>query len=279
MRLPPGPEVTRLTAGIGAQLRGIDLRAGTDPALVRLLRTAVAEHHVVVLRDQFLSAEHLAGLAEAFGPILPSPIQIATGTPSAARCGVSTIEDTAERPPAGFPWHTDLSWTAEPPHYGFLSALTIPAYGGDTLWASTAAIFDALSSADQEACRRSTILHAPDETLLASVARHHGPAAADRLRREHPGHEHALVGRNRSTGREHVFLSPLYARRVDGPAAAHGSPLSRLNSMLDDPHLQLRWRWRVGDLAIWDETSTCHRALTDHHPQRRVMRRCVTGAS
>jgi taurine dioxygenase len=46
--------------------------------------------------------------------------------------------------------------------------------------------------------------------------------------------------------------------------------------MLDDPEFQVRWRWRAGDLAIWDEPSTCHRALTDHFPQRRVMRRCVT---
>ena len=67
-------------------------------------------------------------------------------------------------------------------------------------------------------------------------------------------------------------------RRIVGPAGASGQALRELNSMLDDPHVQVRWRWSEGDVVIWDETSTCHRALTDHHPQRRVMRRCVTAA-
>jgi taurine dioxygenase len=78
------------------------------------------------------------------------------------------------------------------------------------------------------------------------------------------------------TGRKGLFLCPLYARRIVGPDGADDRLLTRLHSMLDDPHMQVRWRWRTGDLAIWDETSTCHRALTDHFPQRRVMRRCVT---
>ena len=78
------------------------------------------------------------------------------------------------------------------------------------------------------------------------------------------------------TGRKSLFLCPLYARRIVGPDGADERPARGLHSMLDDPHNQVRWRWQAGDLAIWDETNTCHRALTDHYPQRRVMRRCVT---
>jgi taurine dioxygenase len=48
-----------------------------------------------------------------------------------------------------------------------------------------------------------------------------------------------------------------------------------LRCAIEDPHVQVRWRWRRGDVAIWDETATCHRALTDHFPQSRKMRRCV----
>jgi taurine dioxygenase len=192
---------------------------------------------------------------------------------------VSTIEDTAGRPPAGFPWHTDLSWSTQPPSLGFLNAIVVPDYGGDTLWASTAAIFDQLTRAEQEQCERLTVLHAPDDSLLASVARHHGPVVADRLRDEHPGTEHPLVSIHPVTGLKSLFLSPLYARRIVGPAGADGALLGKLDRMLEDPHMQMRWRWREGDLVIWDETATCHRALTDHQPQRRVMRRCVTGTT
>jgi len=274
--------ISRLSASIGVELRGLDLADATDPldgtddAIIGLLRTAVAEHHVVVLREQFLSAELHAALARSFGPMLPSPVQIATG--STHRGGaVSTIEDTAERPPAGFPWHSDLSWTARPPALGFLSAVQIPAYGGDTIWASTAALFDRLGAALQERCAHLTLVHAPDPALLASVERHHGAAVGERLASTHLGVEHPLVRTHPITGRKSVYLSPLYARGIVGPAGADGRLLVQLHAMLDDPHLQVRWRWREGDFVIWDETSTCHRALTDHFPQRRVMRRCVTG--
>lgn len=269
-------QLTRLTASIGAQLDEIDARTGISASCVDLIRTALAAHHVVVMRDQFLTEQQFAAFAEAFGPILASPVQIATRSADASRGAVSTIVDSAERPPAGFPWHSDLSWTASPPRFGFLNAVTIPAYGGDTLWASTAAIFDALDPADRARCERSALHHAPDETLLASVARHHGAAIADGLRRAHQGFEHPMVGHDPVSGRKHLFLSPLYATHAVGPA--DGSLLADVHAMLDDPHVQLRWRWRAGDLVIWDEASTCHRALTDHYPQRRVMRRCVTGA-
>lgn len=266
---------TRLTGAIGVELGGLDLRAGVDPATLELLRAALAEHHVVVLRDQFLTADEHAAVARAFGPIHRSPVQLATGAGDASGA-VSTIEDTAARPPAGFPWHSDLSWLREPPALGFLSAVLIPPYGGDTIWTSNRALFDALSPERQRRCERSTVLHAPDASLLASLERHHGAVVADRLRREQPGAVHPLVRRHPRTGRRHLFLSPLYATRIDGPAGADDQLLDELHAMLDDPHVQLRWRWREGDLVIWDEAATCHRALTDHHPQRRVMRRCTT---
>ncbi len=270
-----GVVARRLTASIGVELRGIDLGAGVDETVVGVLRAALDAHHVVVLRGQHLSAGDHATLARAFGPIQASPVQLAAGRRGPAG-PVSTIEDTAARPPAGFPWHTDVSWTSEPPAVGFLSAVVIPEFGGDTIWASTAAIYDALPPEVRTLCERSTVVHAPDESLLASVERHHGPEVADRLRRRHPGIEHPLVHAHPRTGRRSLFLCPLYARRIIGPAGVDDRLLARLHSMLDDPHVQVRLRWEAGDLVIWDETSTCHRALTDHHPRRRVMRRCVT---
>lgn len=269
-----GLAMSRLTSSIGVQVYGIDLREGVDDAVVDALRAVVDQHHVAVLRGQYLSAEQHATVAQAFGPIQASPVQLAAGRQRPV-APVSTIEDTAARPPAGFPWHTDVSWTAAPPELGFLSAVVIPEYGGDTIWASTAAIYDALPADVQQLCEASTVLHAPDASLLASVARHHGTEAANRLRQEHPGAEHPLVQTHPRTGRRSLYLCPLYARNIIGPDE---HLLTRLHTMLDDPHVQVRWRWQTGDFVIWDETSTCHRALTDHHPQRRVMRRCVTAS-
>ena len=52
-----------------------------------------------------------------------------------------------------------------------------------------------------------------------------------------------------------------------------------LRSLLDDPNLQCRWRWKLHDVAIWDERCTNHRALSDHYPAHRMIRRCTVGAS
>ncbi|HWL45753.1 MAG TPA: TauD/TfdA family dioxygenase [Ilumatobacter sp.] len=266
------PTVQRITAAIGVEVAGLDLRSPLADAEVRFLRDAVAEHHVVAVRGQFLSAAQLETLAGSFGELVRSPLQRLTNKPA-----VSTIEDTAARPPAGFDWHTDISWAAELPSLGFLNAVTIPPYGGDTLWASTAEIYARLSADERMRFELLSAVHAPDESLLASVARHHGTSVAEQMRQEQPPREQPLVRANRQTGRRSLFLSPLYVERIVGPAGADGALLARLNRMLDDPSVQMRWRWRAGDVVIWDETSTCHRALTDHHPQRRVVRRCVVG--
>ena len=266
------PVLTRITANIGAQIEGLDLSRRLGPTEVDLLRSAIAEHLVVVVRAQFLSASQLADVAGSFAPILRSPVHAVTGD----HRSVSTIEDTATRPPAGFPWHSDFSWMHDAPVLGFLNAVCVPDVGGDTLWASTVAVYDRIAEDERIRCDSLTALHAPDDRLLASIADHHGRAKADQLLTSHPPLERPLVRVHPVTGRRSVFLSPMYMQRIVGPAGADGALLDRLNGQLDEPEVQMRWRWRAGDLVIWDETSTCHRALTDHFPMRRVMRRCVT---
>jgi taurine dioxygenase len=186
------------------------------------------------------------------------------------------IVDDADRPPAGFDWHTDLSWTEAPPSLGILHALESPAFGGDTIWASLADAFTSLPASVQDHCRQLRAAHAPDRTLLESVERHHGPEVAIALRRAHPAVAHPLVRTHPITEEPLLYLSPLYLTHLVGLDRRRGDRLLReLDRTLDDPHLQARWSWRAGDVAIWDEASTCHRALMDHFPQRRVMRRCV----
>jgi alpha-ketoglutarate-dependent taurine dioxygenase len=261
-----------LTSAIGAVVDGIDLTDRLTDGDLRGLRVAIHRHRVVFLRDQHLSLEEHRRLGERLGPLAVSPLHQLLGT---ART-VSTIMDDAEHPPAGFDWHSDLSWTAAPPSLGILSAVEIPSVGGDTLWASLPAALAALPAAMHTTCRELRADHAADATLLESVERHHGPEVAVRLRRANPPVSHPLVRTHPVTGEALLFLSPLYLQRLIGIERRQGDRMLRaLNGLLEDPHVQVRWRWQAGDVAIWDEAATCHRALTDHYPQRRTMRRCV----
>ena len=163
-------------------------------------------------RDQHLDEEQHRTLASQFGALSIHPVGRLTGSGRA----ISVIDDTADRPPAGFDWHTDLSWTIEPPDLGFLSAVVIPPCGGDTLWASGRAIYERLDPGQQRRCRSLRVVHVPDDTLLDTVRRHHGEDIVRRLIAEHPPIEQPLVRRHAATGRPAMWLSPLYATKVVG---------------------------------------------------------------
>lgn len=272
-RTTGGLDVERLTTSIGAVLHGLDLSVPLVDRDVDHLRELVAEHQVVFARGQHLDEEQHRRLASRFGELSIHPVGRLTGSGRA----ISVIDDTTDRPPAGFDWHTDLSWTVEPPDLGLLSAVVIPPCGGDTLWASGRAMYDRLDPAEQRRCRQLRVVHVPDDALLDTVRRHHGEEVVRRLIAAHPPIEQPLVRLHALTGRPALWLSPLYAVRVVGLGDDGGRRLLRsLHRRIQDPEVQARWRWVAGDVAIWDETSTCHRALTDHAPQRRTMRRCTT---
>lgn len=251
----------RLTRAIGVVVDPAEL---DDPDHLRRL---LDEHEVVFARGAHLDPAGLARVAERLGTVTAHPVSGRT---------VSTIVDSPERPPAGFDWHTDLSWTRRPPEVGFLSAVQIPRFGGDTIWASGTAMWERLGPALQRAYAGIEVVHRPDPTLLATVRRHHGDGVADAVAETHTGAVHPLVRRHHRTGRPLLWLSPLYASGVVGlDDRAAGSLLADLARRADDPEVQVRWRWEEGDVAVWDETATCHRALTDHAPQERAMHRCT----
>ena len=266
-------DLERLTGSIGAVVHGVDLSVPLADADADLLRELVAEHQVVFARGQHLDDEQHRALATRFGELSIHPVARLTGSDRS----LSVIDDSVDRPPAGFDWHTDLSWTVEPPALGFLSAVVIPPCGGDTLWASGRAMYERLEPAQRRLCRSLRVVHVPDAALLHTVRRHHGEDVVRRLIDEHPPVEQPLVRLHAETGRPALWLSPLYAVSVVGLDDAGSRRLLRsLHRRIEDPEVQVRWRWAAGDVAIWDETSTCHRALTDHAPQRRTMRRCTT---
>ena len=272
---PAALDIRPLTTSIGATIHDLELRHASDDQVADV-RRAVLRHRVVFLRGQSLDDEALRSVARRFGALARSPLHHLLGRDTTT----SVIEDTAERPPAGFAWHTDLSWIAAPPSLGFLHALEIPAVGGDTIWSNQVAALDSLPDATRDLCLQLRAEHRCDPSLLASVERHHGAEVVTALRRAHAPVTHPLVRCHPETGEGSLFLSPMYLHHLVGVDRRRGAGLlGELDRVLVDPHLQVRWRWAEGDLAIWDERSTCHRALVDHHPQRRRMRRCVVAGT
>ena len=128
----------------------------------------------------------------------------------------STIEDTADSPPDADGWHTDVTWVAEPPAYAVLNAKVIPERGGDTMWASLFAAYDALSPVMQDLCCRLTVRHHSGADFHERVARNMGEEVAERIMAEFPPVEHPLVRTHPVTGRRALFVSGRFMDQIVG---------------------------------------------------------------
>ena len=267
--------MTPLSPAIGALIDGVDLRAPLGDAERDEIQAALWRHLVLFFRGQELSdAEHLA-FARVFGRPNVFPTTAARGLDEP----LEWIVDGPESPPKADLWHTDVAFLAEPPDVAVLCMRETPAAGGDTLWLSLYAVHDALSPAMQELLADlEQDLH-PGPNFEATTTRLFGAEVYRRVADRFQGARHPLVRIHPVTGRPALYLCGAYVRGIAGMHAEESDALlAFLRSRLHDPNAQCRWRWQPHDVAVWDERCTNHRALSDHHPSRRVVRRCTVGA-
>jgi taurine dioxygenase len=269
-----GIEVAPLTTVIGAEIRGVDLRRPLSSTARDAVHDALVRHLVVFFRDQDVSEDEQLAFASQFGP----PVSASITRESDADVNLFvTLEDTADSPPKADRWHTDVPFVREPPNYAVLSMRDTPAVGGDTLWASLYAVYERLSPTMQQALApveleldlgeiRKTIRELYGEEYLRSV-----DAQFEVVR-------HPLVRVHPETGRPALYLC---GDNMVGLAGMHRAEsealLAFLLARLDDPNVQVRWHWEQYDLAMWDERCTNHRAVADHYPSHRKIRRCLVG--
>jgi taurine dioxygenase len=264
--------VAPVAGALGALVDGVDLHHRLDDDTAQLLRAALHEHSVLFFHDQDLSEDEQLVFASTFGPVGQYPLTKMFGGTAMS----STIEDTADSPPDADGWHTDVTWIAEPPAYAILNAKVIPDRGGDTMWSSLLAAYDALSPVMQDLCCRLTVRHHAGPDFRARATRAAGPETAERILAEFPPVEHPLVRTHPVTGRRALFVAGGFMDQIVGMHRDESDALlGFLARHVENPNFCVRWRWSEGDVAVWDEASTNHRALSDHFPAHRVMRRCT----
>lgn len=268
-------DVKPLGGALGAEILGVDV-CDPSPREVEDVYATLLEHEVVFFRNTRLDdAGHLA-LASRFGAPSVFPLSVIMGE---TRPTLQVIHDGPDSEPATDYWHTDVTWTPEPPRAAFLRATIVPDRGGDTMWASMTAAYDALSGPLQEFFGQLQVRH--DNTsfvrgLIAKFGEEAGRPMADRLVASYPAVEHPLIRTHPETGRRAILYGGHFMREVLGLKASESAALlDFLTRHIDHPRFHVRWRWSVGDLAIWDERSTVHRGLSDHYPREREVRRCV----
>ena len=269
--------IRRVAGSLGAELIGIDAANPTDES-VAFVRAALLEHRVVFLRDQHLDYDSEVAFAERFGaltlghPTIPSP----TGQPLLEEI------DSSKGGPAN-KWHTDVTFVERPPAFTFLHGVIIPAVGGDTIWANTVAAYDALPVELRELADTLRIVHtnAHDYAVPASRDESENPlleASRKQFISTVYKTEHPAVRIHPETGEKSLVLGG-FAQSVVGLGPQASRDLIRiLQEYVTRPENTVRWQWRVGDLAIWDNRATQHVAVFDYgDAHRRGERVTVAG--
>ncbi len=271
-----------ITGGIGAELRGVDLKQPISDDLAGALREALDRYLVIVLRDQHLDVDQHRRLAEVFGSPAINPY--ATGMaehPEMTR----VIKEASERTGVfGGGWHSDLTFLETPPNGSILCAIEVPPYGGDTLFTSQCAAWEALPEPLKLLLDGRDAIHvgkpygvkwAPpveQQSMKGSTKRNDPEADKERF--------HPAVLTHPRTGRRSLFLNETYTMRLDGLSEAESAPiLHQIFQHATLPEYGCRLSWTPGMVTIWDNYSTQHYAINDYHGFRREMRRTTFQAT
>jgi taurine dioxygenase len=265
--------ITRLTPAIGAVVEHLNLADLRGDAFSEIER-ALIEHQVLFFREQTLEPAQHRDFAARFGklhihPIYPSHPEVPEVM--VLDTDVTDVTDNAI-------WHTDVTFTETPSMGGVLIARVLPESGGDTLWSSTTAAYAALSAPMQRFLQGLTATHNIIQSFPAERFGRSAEAEArlEKAKRDNPPVSHPVIRTHPVSGKKGLFVQDGFTTHINELTAAESRALlAFLSAHSTRPEFTVRWKWRVGDVAFWDNRVTQHYAVDDYRPARRVMNRAT----
>jgi len=271
-------DVTPMTPTIGAMIQGVDLNNVASDAVYDEIREALWRHHAVFFRDQPIEPEAQVALGHRFGELTRHEF-------------METIDDDGQvqrivQEGYGISpnsrWHTDVTFRAQPNMVGILRAVELPPIGGDTLWCSTGAAFDAMPD--------------PIKTMLLGLDAEHDMFWSRRWKssgeversleseirelEENPISIHPAVINHPVTGRLTLYINSNWTKKFVGVdlELSYGL-IGMLWEWVKKPEFQVRFKWEKDSVALWDNFATQHLATLDYEPHRRTMHRVIAGSA
>ncbi|MFI9556356.1 TauD/TfdA dioxygenase family protein [Nonomuraea endophytica] len=262
-------EIVRLAGNIGAEIRGVDAGSPLADDTAATVRQALLDHKVVFLRDQLLTYDTQVAFARRLG-------DVTLGHPIFESHGKEPLREEMDshKGMRANHWHTDLTFVDRPPAFTILYGVVIPPVGGDTIWANTETAYAGLPPELRDLADRLRIVHSNDSDYAAIYEREGATDAAVRALHESMlskvfETEHPAVRVHPETGNRSLLLGG-FAVSVSGYPRQAGRDLIRvLQEHVTRPENTVRWKWRAGDLAIWDNRATQHYAVFDYGTQHR----------
>ncbi len=267
----PTLDVKRVGASLGAEVSGIDLAQPLDDLMFEAVNSALAEHEVLIFRDQEITAEHQKAFGRRFGELTVHPF--APRDQDAPELIVFDNKD--DNPPWGTDvWHSDETFRAEPPMGTMLRALIVPEVGGDTMFTSMSAAFEGLSDRMQHFISGLEAVHdfKPFRQLFSGDAE--GRRSLRDYEERYPPSIHPVVRLHPESGKKVLFVNPQFTVAIKGMEEGESrSLLDQLFRQAVVPEYQIRHHWQPNTLVFWDNRAVQHYAIHDYYPQRRLMER------
>jgi taurine dioxygenase len=266
--------VAKITPAIGAEISGVDFSMPVEPDALETIYQALLEHLVIFFRDTGISPSAHLAFAQAFGTLdEPHPLY-----PHVEGFeNIVLLENDQGAPPDTNSWHTDLTFKAQQPFASILVARHIPPVGGDTMWSSCYAAYDRLPDGLKRDLEGLRAIHDLGDFRNSFADAKNGKSGVERLNESvaRLGHNiRPLVGRHPVTGRKFLNFNEAFVTHIVGLTTNEATALKTfLANHMNRPEDQMRWRWRSGDIAMWDNRVTMHYAVADFLPQYRCMNR------
>ncbi|MEU6891109.1 TauD/TfdA family dioxygenase [Streptomyces sp. NPDC046557] len=262
--------VTKIGGRIGAHIDGVRLGGDLDATTVAEIRAALLAHKVVFFHGQ----DHLDEAGhEAFAQLLGTPVAHPTVPSADGRYALGIDSHHGAR---ANQWHTDVTFVPAYPAFSILRAVTIPPYGGDTLWANTATAYAHLPEPLRALADGLRAVHSNEydyaalrpDALPEALAQYREVFTSTKFLTEHP-----VVRVHPETG-ERTLLLGNFVQRISGLTGRDSRLLLDLfQAHVESPENTVRHRWQTGDVAIWDNRATQHYGVDDSDNHERTLRR------
>lgn len=277
-------QVVPADAALGAEVRGLDLRA-LDDAAFKTVHQAWLHHVVLVFRNQTLTAEDLVTLVRRFGtPVTSSNLhkrelegrggnRLYNLPPEVTI--VSNVRDRGESigilGDGEVVWHSDFSFKERPTAARMLVAMEVPAreLGGNTFFMNCYAAYDALPA---DLKRRVSGMTIKQADIVDTAMKLRPGMSHDVDIRAVPGPSHPVVSTHPETGHNLLFLGRRHGAYVDGCSLEESEELlNRLWSHAAQPRFWYEHEWSTGDVVVWDNRAALHRRDAFDAESRRVL--------
>ena len=263
-------EVKPLTPTFGAEIKGVDLASSSAADFDEVLEI-FSEYGVIFFRDQSkLSEEAHINLARRFGEIHIHPAARGKGEDPSGLLKMKTNKES--KVAAGNRWHSDVSCDEFPPYASILQLHETPSSGGDTLFASLCAAYDALSSRMKTMLDGLSALHSGEEPF-----RHLFKFENHQEGQGWPENNHPLIREHLLSGRPTLFVDREFTKKINELPKDEGKALlDFLFAHTERVDFQCRFQWTPNAIAIWDNRCVLHHALWDYWPEQRSGCRVTT---